>query len=125
MSGLVGITLDCRHPAKLARFWEAALGWSIRPYDQAEIDRLAARGRTPETDPMVAIDSPDGSVTLHLQEVPEPKATKNRMHVDIRPRDKAHLDDILRLGAMVVTEYDDHWILADPEGNEFCVELSD
>ncbi|HZM77087.1 MAG TPA: VOC family protein [Candidatus Limnocylindrales bacterium] len=125
MSGLVGIVLDCRHASKLARFWEAALGWRIRPYDQAEIVRLAARGLTPETDPMVAIDSPDGSLAFFLQEVPEPKTAKNRMHVDIRLRDQAHLDELLRLGATVTSEHDGHWILADPEGNEFCVNHPD
>jgi Glyoxalase-like domain len=81
MSGLVGIVLDCRHASKLARFWEAALGWRIRPYDEAEVARLAALGLTPETDSMVAIDSPDGSLVFFLQEVPEPKTVKNRMHV--------------------------------------------
>jgi len=119
MSGLVGIVLDCRHASKLAQFWQAALGWRIRPYDEAEVARLAARGLTPETDPMVAIDSPDGSLTFFLQEVPEPKTAKNRMHVDIQLRDQAHLDELLRLGATVISEHGSHRILADPEGNEF------
>ena len=119
MRGLEGIVLDCRHASKLARFWEAALGWRIRPYDEAEITRLAARGLTPETDPMVAIDSPDGSLVFFLQEVPEPKTTKNRMHVDVRLRSQVHLDELLRLGAMVLSEHDGWRILADPEGNEF------
>jgi hypothetical protein len=57
MSHLAGIVLDCRHASALARFWEVALGWRIRPYDEAEVARLAALGLTPETDPMVAIDS--------------------------------------------------------------------
>jgi Glyoxalase-like domain len=120
MGGVVGIVLDCRHAAKLAQFWQAALGWRIRPYDEAEIVRLAALGLTPETDPMVAIDSPDGSLVFHLQEVPEPKTGKNRMHVDIRLRDQAHLDELLRLGATVMSEHDGWRILTDPEGHEFC-----
>ena len=62
MSHLVGIVLDCRQASKLARFWEVALGWRIRPYDRAEVARLAGLGLTPQTDPMVAIDSPDGSL---------------------------------------------------------------
>jgi Glyoxalase-like domain len=125
MSGLVEIVLDCRFAAKLARFWEAALGWRIRPYDEAEIAKLAALGLTPETDPAVAIDSPDGSLVFFLQEVPEPKTGKNRMHVDIRLRDWAHLDELLRLGATVMSEHDGWWVLADPEGNEFCVKCPD
>ena len=120
MSGLVGIVLDCRHASKLARFWEAALGWRIRPYDEAEVARLAALGLTPETDPMVAIDSPEGSPAFFLQEVPELKTVKNRMHIDVRLRDQAHLDELLRQGATVMSEHDGWRVLADPEGNEFC-----
>jgi len=120
MSHLEGIVLDCRQASKLARFWEVALGWRIRPYDEAEIARLAALGLTPETDPMVAIDSPDGSLVFFLQEVPEPKTVKNRMHVDIRLQDEAHLEELLRLGATVVSQHDSRRVLADPEGNEFC-----
>src|SRR5262245_53145260 len=69
MSHLVEIVLDSRHASKLAPFWEAALGWRIRPYDEAEIARLAALGLTPESDPTVAIDSPDGSLVFFLQEL--------------------------------------------------------
>jgi hypothetical protein len=125
MIGLVEIVLDCRHASKLARFWEAVLGWQIRPYDETEVARLAALGLTPETDPTVAIDSLDGSLVFFLQEVPEPKTVKNRMHVDIRLRDRAHLDELLRLGATVMSEHDGWRVLADPEGNEFCAKHPD
>jgi hypothetical protein len=120
VSHLVEIVLDCRHASDLARFWEVALGWRIRPYDDAEVARLATLGLTPETDPTVAIDSPDGSLVFFLQEVPEPKTGKNRMHVDVRLQDDAHLAQLLRLGATVVSEHDGWRVLADPEGNEFC-----
>lgn len=125
MTGLVEIVLDCRHASKLARFWEAALGWRIRHYDDAEVARLAALGLTPETDPSVAIDAPDGSLVFFVQEVPEPKTGKNRMHVDIQLRDQAHLDELLRLGASVLSEQDRWLVLADPEGNEFCAKHPD
>ena len=121
MSHLVEIVLDCRHAPSLARFWEVALGWRIRPYDEAEVTRLASLGLTSETDPTVAIDSPDGSLVFFLQEVPEPKTVKNRMHVDVRLQDEAHLERLLRLGATVLSEHDGWRVLADPEGNEFCV----
>ncbi|GAA0915289.1 VOC family protein [Virgisporangium aurantiacum] len=122
MSGLEAIVLDCRGAAALARFWEVALGWRIRPYDDAEVARLAALGLTPETDPMVAVDSPDGSLTFFLQQVPESKVVKNRVHVDVRLRDRAHLEQLLALGATVLSEHDDGLrVMADPEGNEFCV----
>jgi hypothetical protein len=125
MGNLVGIVLDCRHASKLARFWEVALGWRIRAYDEAEVARLAALGLTPETDPMVAIDSPAGSLVFLLQEVPEPKTVKNRLHVDVRLRDQAHLDELLRLGATVLSEEDGWRVMADPEGNEFCATHAD
>jgi hypothetical protein len=125
MSHLTEIVLDCRHASKLARFWQVALGWRIRPYDQAEVGRLAALGLTPETDPTVAIDSPDGSLVFFLQEVPEPKTVKNRMHIDVRLRDQAHLDELLRLGATVISEHDGWRVLTDPEGNEFCAKHPD
>ncbi|WP_271189400.1 VOC family protein [Dactylosporangium matsuzakiense] len=114
------IVLDCGHASELARFWAAALGWQIRPYDEAEVARLAALGLTPQSDPTVAIDSPDGSLVFFLQQVPETKRVKNRMHVDIRLRDQDHLDELMRLGATVVSEHDGWRVLADPEGNEFC-----
>jgi hypothetical protein len=69
---------------------------------------------------MVAVDSPDGSLIFFLQEVPEPKTGKNRMHVDVRLRDQAHLDALLQMGAMVLSEHDGWRVMADPEGNEFC-----
>lgn len=119
MSHLVGIVLDCRHASQLARFWQVALGWRIRAYDDAEVARLAALGLTPQTDPTVAIDSPDGSLVFFLQEVPEPKTAKNRMHVDVQLRNQDHLRELLRLGATVIAEHDGWTTLADPEGNEF------
>src|SRR5690242_10693470 len=51
---LKDIVVDCERPAHVARFWAAALDdYAIRPYDAAEIERLAALGFTPETDPSV------------------------------------------------------------------------
>lgn len=55
-----------------------------------------------------------------MPDVSEPKAVKNRMHVDIRLRDEAHLQELLRLGATVIAEHDGRQVLADPDGNEFC-----
>jgi len=115
---LAAIVLDCRHAAPQARFWAAALGWQIRPYDDAEIARLAGLGRTPETDASVAVDSPDGSVTFWCTEVPEPKSVKNRMHLDLRASDPGAL---IELGARVVAEQDGWTTYLDPEGNEFDV----
>jgi hypothetical protein len=119
--GLAAIVIDCERAAPLARFWSLALGWPIRPYDQAEIERLAAEGRTPETDPTVAIDSPDGTLSVFCVEVPERKAVKNRVHLDILVRDRAQFDELVLQGARVLTERETWVVMADPEGNEFCV----
>jgi len=115
------IVIDSVNPPALARFWAAALdGYAVRPYDEAEIARLAARGRTPETDPSVAVDGP-GPV-LFLQEVALPKTGRNRLHLDLvgGPR----VEEVARLralGASVRDEHDSYTVMQDPEGNEFCV----
>lgn len=121
---LTAIVLDCREAAPLARFWAEALGWEVRPYDEAEVKRLASLGHTPETDPSVAVDSPDGSVTLFCQEVPEPRTVKNRMHFDIEVASEAERDRLLDLGAKVIEHLPEWTVMADPQGNEFCVFLS-
>jgi hypothetical protein len=120
LSSLRAVVLDCRRAAPLAQFWAEALGWGVRPYDDDEIERLAARGLTPETDPTVAVDAPDGSLTLFCVEVPEPKRGKNRMHLDVSLPD-SELERLLAMGASVVERMPDWTVMADPEGNEFCV----
>jgi hypothetical protein len=118
---LTAIVLDCREAAPLARFWAETLGWSVRAYDEAEVARLASLGYTPETDPSVAVDAPDGSVTLFCQQVPEPRTVKNRMHLDLRLESSADRDRLLALGAAVREEHPEWTVMAVPEGNEFCV----
>lgn len=121
MARLRDIVIDCERAAPLARFWAAAVdGYAVRPYDDEEIARLAGLGHTPETDPMVAVDGP--GPTLFFQEVPERKTVKNRVHLDLGATDRqAEVDRLLALGATIGTEYDDHTVLLDPEGNEFCI----
>ncbi|MCI0689481.1 MAG: hypothetical protein L0Y54_19940 [Sporichthyaceae bacterium] len=121
MSGLAAIVIDCERAAPLAKFWSLALDWPIRVYDAAEVTRLAELGHSPETDPSVALDAPDGTAALLCVEVPEPKSVKNRVHLDIRVRDRAHLDELLAHGAKVLAQREGWLVLADPEGNEFCI----
>jgi Glyoxalase-like domain len=53
------IVIDCEDAAPLARFWAAALGWRIAPYDRDELERLAAKGiDDPEDDPSVMVEPP-------------------------------------------------------------------
>jgi hypothetical protein len=115
------IVIDCRDAPALARFWAAALdGYEVRAYDDAEVGRLADLGLTPETDPTVAVDGP--GPTLFLQQVPEAKTVKNRVHVDLSSTDRtAEVARLVDLGARVVAQQDGWTVLGDPEGNEFCV----
>ncbi|WP_163543208.1 VOC family protein [Occultella kanbiaonis] len=121
MATLREIVIDCGNAPALARFWAAALdGYEVRAYDDAEVARLAGLGLTPETDPTVAVDGP--GPTLFLQQVPEAKTAKNRVHVDLSASDRsAEVARLVDLGARVVAQQDGWTVLGDPEGNEFCV----
>jgi hypothetical protein len=109
------IVVDCRDPLRLARFWSQVLEWPV-----VEDDRgycwLSSTGE-PTAPPPLLVFVP----------VPETKSTKNRVHIDVNPSgcDQAQeLARLLELGArrVDVGQGDAPWIvLADPEGNEFCL----
>jgi Glyoxalase-like domain len=109
------IDVDCQEPAVLGPFWKAALGWRS----------------TYETDEEWVLEPPAGSPQdgvapdLLFLKVPESKSTKNRLHLDLRPADQnAEVDRLIGLGArrVDVGQGERSWVvLADPEGNEFCV----
>lgn len=128
MAFLQDVVVDCRHPASLARFWAAVLdGHAVAPYDAAELARLRAAGiHSPEDDPTVLVDAGPGTrPRLFFQAVPEGKVVKNRLHLDLRCVDVGtEVDRILALGGRVLAAHDDHLVLADPEGNEFCLQGS-
>ncbi len=115
------IVFDCDHAARLAGFWAALLdGYAVRPYDQAEIDRLAARGLTPETDPTVMVDGP-GPI-LCFQQVPGRRYENNRIHLDIKvPDRKAGIVRVRALGGDVLREAEGYTVMRDPQGNQFCL----
>jgi hypothetical protein len=121
MATLKAIVIDCANASALARFWAEALdGYAVRPYDDEEITRLASLDLTPDTDPVVMVDGPGPE--LCCQQVPEGKVAKNRVHLDIVSSDRgAEVARLVALGASVGEEFDDHTMLRDPEGNEFCV----
>jgi hypothetical protein len=110
------VTLDCVDTETQAEFWLAALA------------PLKYR-RAFDARPYLSLTSPTPAPTLLLQRVPEPKRGKNRMHldVDLSTDDLAvEVDRLERLGAQQIsgehTEHGFRWVvLADPEGNEFCV----
>lgn len=122
MAQLRDIVIDCSHAASLARFWAAALdGYAVAPYDDDEIERLRALGITDiEDDPTVLVEGP--GPRLFLQRVPEAKQAKNRVHLDLTAeRVDDEVDRLVRIGASVVRRFESHVMLADPQGNEFCL----
>jgi hypothetical protein len=125
MARLHDVVVDCRHPASLARFWAAALdGYRVAPYDDAELERLRAAGvDDPEDDPSVLVEpAPGVRPRFFFTLVPEPKVAKNRLHLDLQADDRAaEVARLAGLGASVLTVFDAWTVLADPEGNEFCV----
>jgi len=113
MTATIGLVLDCADPHRLAAFWTSALGYR----------NAGAAGN------YVVLVAPDGDhPKLLLQAVTEPKTIKNRMHFDIEtPHVDAEVARLEALGARRLEpqarqEHGTHWVvLADPEGNEFCV----
>jgi hypothetical protein len=81
---------------------------------------------------MALLRSPDGGPVLLFGPVPEGKSGKNRVHLDLQPTDRSRDEEVARLLELGATQVADHrrddgtgWVvLADPEGNEFCVERS-
>lgn len=110
------LCVDTSDPARLASFWQAALGWR-RTYERADEVVLEPPAGSPE----------DGVVPdLLFLRVPEQKSSKNRLHLDLRPEDQAaEVSRLEQLGARRVNVgqgVDVSWaVLADPDGNEFCV----
>ncbi|HEX5936687.1 MAG TPA: VOC family protein [Actinomycetota bacterium] len=127
------VVFDCHDAAPLARFWAAALGWSVAPYDEEELERLAAKGiYDPEDDPSVMVEPPVDSElpVLFFTEVPEEKVAKNRVHLDLATEDSLEVEvqRLEGLGAEVrnwAEEGGSTWcVMLDPQGNEFCVVTS-
>ena len=121
MARLAEIVIDALHPVALARFWASVLNdFEVRAYDTAEIERLAALGYTPETDPSAALDGPE--FTIFFQQVSERKTQRNRIHFDVVTRDEsAEVHRLVAQGAAIREHHDGYTVMLDPEGNEFCV----
>jgi catechol 2,3-dioxygenase-like lactoylglutathione lyase family enzyme len=109
------LCVDTHDPAKIASFWQSALGWR----------------RTADEDDQVVLEPPEGSPEdgivpdLLFLKVPEDKIVKNRLHLDLRPVDQDA--EVARLEALGATRIDVgqgevSWVvMADPDGNEFDV----
>jgi Glyoxalase-like domain len=104
------IVVDAADPVALGRWWADALGWVVVDDSEEEFEIRASADRLPG---------------LLFVRVTEQKATKNRLHLDFRPDDRdAEVQRLLGLGATHtdVGQGEQSWVvLADPEGNEFCV----
>ena len=108
--------VDSTDPSATAAFWQEALGWR----------------RTHDTPDEIVLEPPEGSPEdgvspdILVLRVPEAKAVKNRLHIDLRPDDQAaEVARLEALGARRVSvgqpEDATFVVMADPEGNEFCV----
>jgi hypothetical protein len=104
------LTFDCEDALRVARFWAAALG--------SDVDEDSTRQRA------YVEAAAWGGPNIWFRGERGAKAAPNRLHLDLRaPTSMAEEVERLRgLGARVLERYDDITVMADPEGNEFCVE---
>ena len=105
------VVIDCADPRALALFWAAATGYEV----DSDLEDWAS-----------VVGEGDRDIRIGFQKVPEGKVVKNRVHVDLAAADEeAEARRIEALGATrlwVSDDADDPFVvLADPEGNEFCV----
>ncbi|WP_329209609.1 VOC family protein [Streptomyces sp. NBC_00683] len=114
VSVLQNVAVDCADAYALARFWSEVLGSPLHQDDEPG---------SPEAEVML----PEGPL-LHFNQVPERKTIKNRFHLCLRPETtrEEEVERLLKLGATLVDDRREPdgagWaVLADPEGNEFCV----
>ena len=117
-SSILNVTFDCTDAARLARFWSGVTRWPASRQDMPG-------------NPFWLVARP-GLEGVHLVfvEVPEPRTVKNRVHLDLVPEGGSQDEEMARLIALGAGVVDDRrnaepggWVvLADPEGNEFCLE---
>ncbi len=139
------ITFDCADPAGLAGFWAEALAYTLQdppPGFESWEQALEAMGVPPENrnDASALVDSEGSGPRLFFQRVPEHKQAKNRVHLDVRAAPglegdarmtalEAEVERLVSHGATRLGRHEPapplsagHIVLADPEGNEFCLD---
>ncbi len=123
---LWAVTLDCRDIVAQSRWWGEVLDWAII-YEADNEVVLVPPHALDETRHIPIGERGPGMIFVP---VPEDKTVKNRLHLDLAPpADRDHAEEVARLEAMGATRVDVgqdeakvSWtVLADPEGNEFCV----
>ncbi|MFI1246538.1 VOC family protein [Streptomyces anulatus] len=135
----IDLTLDCADAQLLRAFWKSALGYVDLPPPPpfATREEWLAQFELPEgetVDDGAWLCDPEGvGPRLSILKVPEPKTAKNRLHIDVRiaghgapaerwARIRAEAARLVAAGGSVLAEVDEHHVvMADPEGNEFCV----
>ena len=125
-NGELVIVIDCSDLDRSARFWSGALGYTAGP---PAAGGGAADGGAAGGDRYRGLQPESGAgIDVLLQRVPDVKRQKNRLHLDLRTPDlEAEVGRVVGLGATLLTSEpvtEDGWfwhILADPDGNEFCV----
>lgn len=116
------LAVDCHDPERLAAFWCEVLDFTV--IDRAE-GKVEIGSWVPTVEEVRARQMPPTVVFL---QVPESRAGKNRLHLDVSPIDRTTEAEVTRLLTLGATRTDvgqgpdRNWVvMADPEGNEFCV----
>jgi catechol 2,3-dioxygenase-like lactoylglutathione lyase family enzyme len=111
------LVLDCRDPGRLAGFWCEVLGWKVLDRDGNEAIEIGPEGGADGAQPVLVLSAST-----------DPKRDKLRLHLDVNATDRdqaAELERLLALGARPAdvgqTGAESWHVLADPEGNEFCL----
>jgi hypothetical protein len=115
-------TFDCHNAFALSSWWKQVLGYTDLPGNPNLVG-----------DPECLIVDPVSGSQLLFIEVDESKSVKNRLHLDLAPTDRRRDEEIERVLALGATALEDlrqpdgtGWlVMADPEGNEFCIVRSD
>jgi hypothetical protein len=141
----IQVTIDCADPGALAPFWAEALGYQVQepPGDFDSWDEALAAMGVPEerrNDASAVVDPGGAGPRLFFQRVPEGKQAKNRVHLDVRAAPgldgeermaalETECDRLVLLGARRLQRFEPapplgagFIVMADPEGNEFCLD---
>lgn len=141
----IQVTIDCHDPAALAAFWVEVLGYQLQGappgFDtwEAALDALGVPQER-RNDASAVVDPAGAGPRLFFQRVPEGKAVKNRLHLDVRAAPGLAGDDrmaaleaecarLTALGATRIARHEPspplaggHIVMTDPEDNEFCLD---
>ena len=139
----IQVTFDCADPRALSQFWNEVLGYRFPPPPPgfATWDEFAESLPPEQRNSASACEDPTGrGPRLFFQRVPEAKVAKNRVHLDVRAAPgrvgeermaalEAEASRLVALGARRLARHEPdppmglgHLVMADPEGNEFCLD---